>query len=344
MSVRFIYIGDPHLGRLVGLLAELTDAATTIRMQLAALRMIYNYARKKDIKHIIYLGDLFHTSSPRQTTIALFLQFLREYPEMHNYIIIGNHDHITIGVHSQQVLSSIGKYIQGSNIYVFDKPTSINIAGIPTWFCPWPYVEAPTTPHICIGHFDIAGAYYADGYVVKNKIAIEDLGKDNFWVIGHIHIAQNHYPGTLYQVNFDEPPEKGFLQTNAKFSNGKLQVNSYWQPITPIFILHNIEYKNATQLADIAVSKTHLWRLIRRKDSPPVPQEWLINHPNVSVSEIREPATAILPVHTAMSLQNSSEISPDWQLKEFLEERGVPTAAIIRGREIVRDIIRKVAN
>jgi hypothetical protein len=351
--VKFIFIGDCHLERLVNLLAELCDAQTTILMQLSALRIIYNYARKQDIKYIIYLGDIFHSATPDQTTIALFLQFLREYPEMHNYMIPGNHDWSSVGVHSQRTLSAIGQFIEGSNIYVFDKPTKITIEGVPICFFPWPYtvtpniknmayIKAPDTPHICIGHFDLSGARYSNT-IARNKSRVEDLGKDNFWVIGHIHVAQRYYPGTLYQVNFDEPPEKGFVEAHAVFRNGKLQVRSHWHPIKPVFILHNIMYNSEDQLADIVVSKTNLWKLTRHKNSPVVPQQWLINHPNVSVSGIRETTPVILPIHTSINLQNSPEVSPQWGLADYLTERGASPELISRGVGIIDDIIRKVA-
>jgi DNA repair exonuclease SbcCD nuclease subunit len=350
--VRIIYIGDVHLERLVNLLAEMTDAVSTIQLQLSALRMVYNYARKQGVRHIIYLGDLFHTAAPQQTTIALFLQFLREYPEMFNYLIPGNHDFSMIGVHAQQTLSAIGKFIEGSNIYVFDKPTVINIEGVPLFMCPWPYtvghnihgmvhIDAPKTPHLCIGHFDIDGAQYPD-YSVRNNTRSENLGTHNFWIIGHIHLAQKHYPGTLYQVNFDEPPEKGFVETWATFSNGKLQIKSQWHQIKPVYTLHNIVYTDEAQLREITVSKINFWKLSRRKNSPLVPQQWLLNHPNVTVGGVREPTPLNLPINVILPMKALQDIKPDWNLKEFLEERQVPPHLIARGIEIVHGIIQRI--
>lgn len=339
-----LFLADLHLERMLSLLPNLSEEEG-LALQLSAIRKIFQYARTHNIKYIIQLGDCFHVATPKQSTIIALLSLISEFSDIHIFFILGNHDHSVIGQHSQQIVAHIGNKIKGSNITVFDKPTVIKLDGIPIYFCPWPYNGAPTTPHLCIGHFDISGLRYANGVTVVHKVERGTLGKDNIWIVGHNHTPQfggNIFnPGTLYQIYTNEHYNKKVLEAEVKFEDNKLTINPIWHNFRPPYILQPIEYNNENDLTRITDIPNVFWLVTVNPEVPPLSSKWLTEHPNVMSrpARIKQKQIHSISIETKQIIQG---FHPAWMLDSFLREHGLPLAKISEAHTIITNILKEI--
>lgn len=339
-----LFIADLHLLRLLSLLPNNFSETEGLALQLSAVRKILQYARSRGIKYVIQLGDVFHIATPTQTAVVALLSILSEFPDVHIFFIPGNHDYQTIGQHSQQIIAHIGNTIKGSNITVFDKPAVIKLGGVPIYFCPWPYHGAPTTPHLCIGHFDINGLRYANGTTVIHKIARESLGRHNLWVMGHNHTPQFNgnifNPGTPYQVYSNEHHHKKVLELMVDYQNGALRHKPIWHNFVPPYILRPIEYNKEEDLQQIVNIPNTFWLITVGPQAPPLSSKWLVEHPNI----ISRPARTKSKIQTQSltTKQIMPGFSPLFMLDNFLKDRGLSAAKIAEGYAIISNILQNL--
>ncbi|RME69521.1 MAG: hypothetical protein D6778_00360 [Nitrospirae bacterium] len=189
--------------------------------RLRALRGILSTIHEEGITHLIIAGDLFDRET---TNYGFFESVTREFPELHFYIIPGNHD---------SGLS--GRNLGRSNITVYTEPTFLKIGPVDILFLPYRSnslmdevltevlgrAEVPTR-WILFGHGDYIGGYhqphsYEKGiYMPLSARAIENFRPQKV-ILGHIHkphwqgLGRVYYPGSPCGLDINETGQRGFL-------------------------------------------------------------------------------------------------------------------------------------
>lgn len=190
-----------------------------------ALDWVFKTAHSREIDHIVFLGDLFHSRqkvhvSSYQWTFEIFCKWLQNNswkPTV--YLLVGNHDMVhkfSPDICSVKPLASI------EGVKVIDKPCYIdNMAFLP-------YTENPIADleqlkgsrDLLLGHIALNGAILNSVYQTRSEVVVEHDGDmtvvdaDTFkdWkkvFLGHYHGAQKvvpniEYVGSPLQLSFGE--------------------------------------------------------------------------------------------------------------------------------------------
>ena len=236
-SNQIIFFSDIHFHEYKPFSKPTTDGiGSRFQWTLLAINTIFEYAIGKGIKHIFFLGDLFH-----QRTIMYSVVFDRvteciekaKASGLEIHALLGNHDYI----YNSDTSSSIVKRIRGLD--VIEAPTLYSISGreerigcMPFRFktdklkedlqeldravkdtMKWP-AKPEHVDHLLLGHFEISGAAVHDEYVLNEVTAKEEFEGLVFKHIfsGHVHkrqiLATNNgqvieYIGTPLQHTFN---------------------------------------------------------------------------------------------------------------------------------------------
>jgi len=244
--MKAIFVGDLHLGSLNKYFPNHPNPDDFIY---EALEKVFSYAREENIKHIIYLGDIFDNPLPLPTSVIRFTKFnlknLSKWKDLNLYLIPGNHDYEKQGDTSLRIPMYIKSLGVMDRFHIFSQPSKIKVEKIPFQFLPWPFHKRlEGSASVIVAHITLNGHVMNSGYKAKNKIEVE-VGKD-VWVVGDIHerckVKKGFYhPGTLYQTRSDEKLPKGFtIMTASKLKSGKLKTNFKFMPIDPP---HRLETK-----------------------------------------------------------------------------------------------------
>lgn len=192
---------------------------------LNALRWVFDVARERKIKKVVFCGDFFQHKFKIQV-LAYFLayQILEENRDIDVYMLVGNHD---LWFHENWDVSSVKPLNSLSNVTIIDEPCTLNIEGIDIDFLP--YTKNPIEiinnhfkkkSRILCGHLAVANAKMsnffgtiADGSVESEKdmslITIDEFVGWERVFLGHYHMAQKlndkvEYVGSTLQLNFGE--------------------------------------------------------------------------------------------------------------------------------------------
>jgi len=231
MSLRFLAVGDIHYESIALYYPE-----NHIELINKVIKQILYYAKSNGIKEVFFLGDIFHTPYPDDTSKKAFLSSLDRGLNYH--IILGNHDVSTSSSNSLVLLKYfIEDYNLADNIKFYFEPTNVKINDVNFNLLPFPY-KHPTCSEksICMGHFAVNGASLDNGAIVKDAI---DLDKNNIWILGHLHTRQGElYPGSIVQTRFGEGVNKYFF--DCYYNNSNLEVEA-------------VKIKNSFNLIDVKV-------------------------------------------------------------------------------------------
>ena len=204
------------------------------------LRHIRNYCKVKNIKYVLFAGDLFHTRAKVNTIV--FNSVYDEIKEFHKdgihlIMIAGNHDQYDnsdVPEHSLHAFNDLpGVYVYGDLaihaiqqepggeiVDVYCVPYSKNVQRTKEWIASQEE-RGYGRSRICLFHLGIRGGLVGNGsYPMADAFDIEDLRPDFFKYIigGHFHKRQilGGYPHAFYcgspiQHSFgDEGEDKGF--------------------------------------------------------------------------------------------------------------------------------------
>jgi DNA repair exonuclease SbcCD nuclease subunit len=188
--------------------------------------VFFPYLEKNNIKQIYQLGDLFDR---RKFINFNTLHLCRKYffnkiknSGMVLHTILGNHDIYfknTLEVNASQML--LKEY---DNIFVYDKPTNINIDGLSVDIIPWicqenqesvfEFIKNSKT-EIVFGHFEIAGFEMDRGNISHEGIDKIILRRYDVVLSGHFHHkssdGQITYVGTPGEMSWaDYNDQRGF--------------------------------------------------------------------------------------------------------------------------------------
>jgi DNA repair exonuclease SbcCD nuclease subunit len=196
---------------------------------LVVLDWVFKTAKKNNIKHLVFLGDLFHDRQKIDVltyhkTFEIFKNNL-ENSELKVYLLLGNHD---LWYSQKWDISSVFPLSAFHNVSIIDKPSTIKIAGYPVSFLPYthdPLKELSNITNdneykILCGHIAVDGAISNVMHNIHMDVVVEHdgdmikLGADIFkdWdqvFLGHYHAQQKlshnvEYIGSPLQLSFGE--------------------------------------------------------------------------------------------------------------------------------------------
>lgn len=273
-----IAIGDLHLDGL-GFLPNGNE------LIMAEVAKAENYAVRRGIKHVFYLGDIANKPVLSYEAHELLLnQFSKHRDCFDRHIILGNHDFSHTGRHSLTVLK---KALEGTNVHIYTEPTQVRLAGIPVNFLPYPYpnVDEAPDPFNClnVSHFEVAGSQRDNGTTSSSTY---EIMASTHWLMGHLHtphsVGRVHYTGTLFQRNFGEDLPKSFSLVQARLSKSSalLQVRFKRIENTPAFTLHNLVIESTKDLDKIPSDPSAFCKLFV-EGTVTLPSTLLATRPNI---------------------------------------------------------------
>jgi len=188
-----------------------------------ALRDVMEKTHSLGIGALIIAGDLFDKNFQ---SYSEFEALCREFPDLHLYIIPGNHDP---GLQ--------GRHIVSSNATIYSKPSSVELGSRPFLFLPYTDGKTmgeviadmgwkpSTEPWALVGHGDFLGGTREPNPLepgVYMPLLRADLQRfqPRVVLLGHIHDPPSHptvhYPGSPCSLNISETGRRSFLVVDTE--------------------------------------------------------------------------------------------------------------------------------
>ena len=230
MAPRFLMVGDVHL----------SDRPPTTRVEgysdqvLTKLAEIRDLADEHDVAAVFYVGDIFHSKIPRNTSFRLVSALGEIWREQRpTYVVPGNHDYAaqnveTLRNHPLHQMS----HLPNVTLFGFGDQRQVVSEGIT-----FQGVREEEPPRAFLGDYDVAVAHspifppgkgpkeweHIDAYHLAQLF--ENQGPEVIWY-GHIHTPHGHYEvggthfvnlgaiarGSLHEGKHDRIPEVGLLE------------------------------------------------------------------------------------------------------------------------------------
>ncbi len=251
--MKILLVTDTHLG--INKSSELYH-----NVVFTLFEEIYQTCLKRNIHHIIHLGDFFHNRKELNTkTQAVAHKIAKLFTDELVYLILGNHDcyyNDTLKPTTAQLFE------QYPNWRIIDEPTKIldNIV-----LCPYNQVPLGYRGEYCMGHFEFAGFKMNNSYICETGSQLEDIKPNDFKHIysGHFHTpsVKNNitYLGAAYQQTFHDLGNKLGYHI---FEDGDLEFIEYTK--APKFkIIKTSEIEHVITKSDI---KGNIIKLIYTED------------------------------------------------------------------------------
>ena len=217
--------------------------------------------KSKNIKKIIFGGDLFHYRDEINVKTLFHANTLLDlFNDFEILMIPGNHDAYykdNVAVHSLSILSN------RHNITVFDKPSVEVISNKRVGFCPWG-TSAENIPNNCdliVGHFELQNFNFNSFKVCeKGMESAELLSKCNLIFSGHFHKRQHRkykdgeivYTGNPFEMDFNDiGDQKGYYVLDMESKD--IQYEFFKNTISPTHV--KVDLSNLKTLKSIAEKK-----------------------------------------------------------------------------------------
>jgi len=255
----FVFVGDLHLTDSVGRggLSKLIENADKFVADLV-IDQPMRYAVKHGIKHMVFGGDICEgtrLSYSGQLALARIFRAAKK-KGIKCWLYLGNHDVFdtdpTVG-HSLEVVQLWGF----DNVEIITEMRDVTIGDIECRVLPWPH-QTFSKSRLNLAHIDVQGSRTDSGRL-NDK---DELNKSEAWaLIGHIHTSQrvrnSVYPGTLYQTNFGEKPEKFFAV--VRYDEG---FDIELIPVKNVYTLHSVKVETKADLKGLEAGDQHLYKLV----------------------------------------------------------------------------------
>ena len=223
--MRFVAIADLHAHDWQDC-SELLSTGRNSRLNdlLDSLNYVKEYCRRKKIKNVFVLGDVFHARGVIKVNVfsevyAFFSQWSREADLS---FLVGNHDwNFDLKSHSLEAFARFGKVVARPQAMVWE-----NIYG--SSYCNDQAVLKDLIKKVrkdkydvVLMHQGIGGVPAGNGYYIGELISKTELPKDKIVLSGHYHehrrIQKNAwYVGSLLQLNWgDVGVKKYFLDVDT---------------------------------------------------------------------------------------------------------------------------------
>ena len=312
-----VVIGDPHLDKLTKIFHN------AVTMQIAAIRAALQYAVDNNVHHAVILGDVAHyTSLSSEATYGLF-GLLTEFEDKLNiYVITGNHDYAKEKHNALKFFRMLSEHGRLAVKFFVDE-VRLDVGGVPLVFLPHPLTSTSAKNSLVFGHFSRPGALRDNGTRMPSKALEPDT---NIYVLGHLHTHQvlnnSYFPGTLYQTNFGETPDKGFGHIKCKSIGGKLKFRYKQIPAVLPFELKTVEVGEDTKLVN---SDRVAYRVTTASDFV-VPHDFYLKNPSVQFE------------YTPPNQKSITESSTTIGLKDFLKSKGLTLPQLKRAKQLLDEV------
>jgi DNA repair exonuclease SbcCD nuclease subunit len=208
---RILAVGDLHYGALSSVFSNWHSLTSKV------INNVIAYAKEKDIKHIVFTGDIFNVANPPQEVQAKFIQTFIKYPDITFHFYMGNHDYQSDSSNALMVMDCLNKYKVLKNIKVYIQPQLKVIEGRNICFLPWPHTKAHKDAKLVFAHVPVKGSVTDTGRPFKDAFKLESKVT---WVIGDLHKYQKEnnwiFPGALFQLKSIDDPVRYMLDITIK--------------------------------------------------------------------------------------------------------------------------------
>lgn len=238
----------------------------------------------RGVKHIVHLGDIVDRRKYINFLSARrmredFIEKCVEYG-ITLHIILGNHDVYYKNTNKVNAMNELN-YDKYPNIFIYQKPTEINIGGLDILLMPWispeNYEESisavnNTKAKVLFGHLELSGFAMYKGIENEHGLSPSLFSKLDEVYSGHYHHKSSkgniHYLGAPYQITWsDIYDDRGFHIYNT--SN---RIIEYIKNPNDIFysIVYNDEHKSIDEVVvDVSQYKNCFVRLVvETKENP----------------------------------------------------------------------------
>jgi len=236
-------IGDVHLSRYGQDVEGDSGVSERLKSIHDSLYEMANLCKEKMIPNMIFTGDIFHNKSFVYSVAQnIFINFLKDFPDIHFYVIDGNHD---LSGKVGQVVSSL-KGIEDRKNVTWITATDGNLF----WKHPTesilfvPYSEGmvdvikKNKADTLISHFGLNEGMLNSGISIRSNISIKDLkGHYKNVFLGHYHKPQEYidadiqayYIGSIIQLDWGEKDDiKRFIVVDTKnMKVSSIPINNY---------------------------------------------------------------------------------------------------------------------
>lgn len=207
---KVLFFSDLHLG-----VHQNSNVWHTICLNLA--EWIDDVMKKNKLDTIFFAGDVFHDRHEiGVNTLHVAKKFFNKLSNYKIHLVPGNHDAFlssTVEVNSVEIL-------QNENVFVYTRPTTIEVGDKLVTFCPWKTSVADLTPvDMLVGHFEIVNFKMNATKICDHGDNSTDLlQKAKAIVTGHFHFREHRkyedkyvlYLGSPYEMDFgDRGQSKG---------------------------------------------------------------------------------------------------------------------------------------
>lgn len=256
----FVGIGDLHMPDSQGLGGLAKYIENPERMICEEIRKVLEYARARQIRHVIQYGDVCDGARMSYDSMCALDDLFREHQDLVFWIILGNHDMLgTVpeAGHSLQVLQRMVRDLK--NVRIMVNPVTKKIDGAPVRFLPYPHTPDKRGA-LNVFHNEVYGSKSDSGRVYKD----DQLSKSKCVSVGgHLHTAHQvrntHFSGTLYQNNFGESLPKYFHHIQY---NSDEDFDISLVPHDPTYKLYTCVIENRRDLREIPVGEHDLIKLV----------------------------------------------------------------------------------
>lgn len=225
---------------------------------LKALEWVFDEADKRDIKTILFCGDLFHDKQKIDVYgyQKTFEVFAARMPGKQLYLLLGNHD-----MYSREKwdISSAAPLSNIPGVTVVDRPCSLDVGGYEIGFLPYTHnppedlklIKMKSKFKVLLGHVAVDGAMWNLIHGTTADVAIEHDGDmvkvtpDVFHeydqvFLGHYHAEQKlpttsgnivEYVGSPLQLNFGESGQKKHIIEYDLETHKKKYIENTFSPV-----------------------------------------------------------------------------------------------------------------
>jgi len=346
MALQGIVTSDWHLMGMTKVLRTPTE------LQIQEIHKPYHYAIEHSIEHVFVPGDISDVPKMDDHELIALVTLLLSYDSLgiNTYYALGNHDVESVKKTSMDVLRVMAENGMFKRFHLFFQPKVLPIDGVNVAFMPFPHVDVPKSkcgrPPLVFAHIETVGAVGDNGQPLRTKSEGLNRQPGDFIFSGHIHQHQVLkekrivFPGSLYQKNFGESLPKGFVEFDAKYRNGELQVRHKFINSHPNFVLQNILIREQADWDKLQADPNIRYK-VTVAEGIVVPKGITTDFPNVVYmnGEHRGAALAIAgdPETASSDIRDMPAFSLTTGLKSYLKAAQLEPKQIRRAREFVTE-------
>lgn len=259
MTFSFLHCADIHLGRPFSNISGNTNICKKAVEQ--AFNNLIDLAIVKNVDFVFIAGDTFDSEEQDFESKIILKEGLKKLDNSNIkvYLICGNHDPLssynktTFNFDENSNIEIIGLNSDLYSDFILENKNNEKVAVLHALSFKENYLkENPTkyfTPaqdlfNIGLLHCDLDGSKDSP-YAPCTKSDLENL-KYNYWALGHIHIPNDYYSGTIQGRNTKETGEHGVKY--VKVENGVITKNTFVALDVIRFEDLNIDLSNAQEI------------------------------------------------------------------------------------------------